>query len=246
MQKSEAVLFLAGFGAISATLAFIIADFLGYPAHTNLVLSSTLLFSPALIFVHACVRLTTPNALCFLVASLLYGYIIEQLGLQFGAFGGAYEYDARFPTINNVPYLVPLYWFVFLYLGFALFNSPLRGAFAVLAIDISSDPLHVFVGNWRWLAPGGYFGVPLGNFVGWLVFSYIFLVLAKAVLKSNNLPSSNFEQKLPFFFYNALAVLFLWAGFRLGIPLFTLPGVTLMAYISYTHWREQRAKRIIT
>ena len=90
----------------------------------------------------------------------------------------------------GVPLIVPLYWAVFIYLGYSITTSFLvwtgrqkpsrRGkdlavllllilldGLAVVAIDLLMDPLMVFYGKWFWSQGGPYFGVPVGNFVAW-------------------------------------------------------------------------------
>ena len=58
--------------------------------------------------------------------------------------------------------------------------STLTATFAVL-YDLYLDPIAVHLGIWIWSNPGPWFGVPIGNFVGWWlitfssVYSYIFL-----------------------------------------------------------------------
>jgi putative membrane protein len=81
-----------------------------------------------------------------------------------------------------VPLLVPAAWFAMALparevahgaLGSA--STPRRrialGAFALTAWDLFLDPQMVGEGYWRWHRRGRYRGIPLSNFMGWLVVS---------------------------------------------------------------------------
>lgn len=92
----------------------------------------------------------------------------------------------------GVPLPVIIYWAVFIYAAYSISNSfifwqgmekPSRenkniallgklvalDVFTVLAIDLILDPVLVHTGNWQWERPGVYFGIPLGNFTGWMI-----------------------------------------------------------------------------
>jgi uncharacterized membrane protein len=92
----------------------------------------------------------------------------------------------------GVPLPVVFYWAVFIYAAYSISNSFLvwqskekpsyknkdikllgkliaLDLWVVLAIDLMMDPLLVESGNWQWEKPGIYFGVPLGNFIGWMI-----------------------------------------------------------------------------
>jgi len=50
----------------------------------------------------------------------------------------------------------------------------------VLVIDLFMDPLEVWKGAWTWVNGGPYFGVPIGNFVGWFTVA----VLSSGIFRS--------------------------------------------------------------
>lgn len=104
-------------------------------------------------------------------------------------FGGAYSYPAQ-AGVFGVPFPIIAYWAVFIYTGYWLVTTflywfgkqkPSRGrgslltlglvvladGLAVTAIDLFMDPVSVRAGSWTWAHGGPYFGVPIGNFVGW-------------------------------------------------------------------------------
>jgi putative membrane protein len=94
--------------------------------------------------------------------------------------------------IFNVPIEVAFFWAVFIYTGYCITTSflywlnkdkpnhiqknfsllpllILLDGFFVVAIDLFMDPLEVKAGAWRWLDGGTYYGIPIGNFVGWFL-----------------------------------------------------------------------------
>ena len=169
----------------------IILHFLGLALPVNssdyLLLSLPFL----IIFLHAIWTLSFRRGIAFLLLACLTGFTFEFFGLKYGAFfGGRYLYSPHSLKILTVPLSVILYWGVFIYTGYCLTNSflfwqnkekPSRhqknpfsllplillDVFIVVAIDLFMDPLQVKSGSWTWLSPGPYFGIPLGNFLGW-------------------------------------------------------------------------------
>jgi len=108
----------------------------------------------------------------------------EAIGAATGFPFGAYRYTAALqPQLAQVPLLVPLAWLMLLPLAWAVAQAvvgsarPLRftlaTALAFTAWDLFLDPHMVSWGFWMWAAPGGYFGIPWTNFLGWLLVSAV-------------------------------------------------------------------------
>jgi putative membrane protein len=57
--------------------------------------------------------------------------------------------------------------------GKTLIVSIIFDGLFVLAIDLFMDPVEVRQGAWTWINGGPYFGVPIGNFIGWFVVAII-------------------------------------------------------------------------
>ncbi|MCX6993175.1 MAG: carotenoid biosynthesis protein [Kiritimatiellaeota bacterium] len=144
-----------------------------------------------LLLFHSFYTLSAARGIMFIVIASATGLIMEILGLKNGViFGGHYIYQSNQPTIASVPLSVVLFWAVFIYTGYCMVNSfliwtnrekpnikhnnywllPLlivADGLIVVAIDLFMDPLEVYAGNWRWLEGGPYYGIPVGNFIGW-------------------------------------------------------------------------------
>lgn len=208
----------------------------------------------ALFVVHILWALGVFRGALFMLLSALIGLVFEIFGVTRGIFfGGVYLYDSQNlgPLFFGVPILVPLFWSIFVYMGYALISSslawlgkdkPAKGdtsrwalpllvlldGVAVVAIDLFMDPLMVHAGNWTWRSGGLYFGVPIGNFVGW----FIVTVLSTGTFRTIEYLFPRHDKKkndifmlLPVLGYGTLCmILFLYA---LRIHLFGLAAVGL-------------------
>lgn len=145
-----------------------------------------------LLIVHAHISLSLFRSIFFILLAAGVGTLMECIGLKYGVFfGGNYVYKPQL-TLFTVPVSVIFYWAVFIYTGYCLTNSFLywlkqskpniknRGilklivlilldGYFVTAIDLFMDPIAVKSGSWKWLEGGPYFGIPIGNFIGWFI-----------------------------------------------------------------------------
>jgi putative membrane protein len=125
-----------------------------------------------------------------------FGYAIETTGVVTGfPYGPFYYGDALGPKLAGlVPYLLPLSW-VPLVLGAVAATAPasvpqgkegprrrvvwvLSAAVLLTLVDGVLDPGATSLGFWAWPEGGPYYGVPVTNFLGWLLSS----TLAAAIL----------------------------------------------------------------
>jgi uncharacterized membrane protein len=124
----------------------------------------------------------------------------EWIGSHTGLLFGAYRYTSLLqPQIVGVPLLIPIAWFMLLppswviaqhILGHRVQRWRRQVAVAVLsaaaltAWDLYLDPQMVARGFWVWAQPGGYFGIPWSNYVGWFVTAFLItLIIRPAPLK---------------------------------------------------------------
>ncbi|HSW98317.1 MAG TPA: carotenoid biosynthesis protein [Candidatus Saccharimonadales bacterium] len=144
----------------------------------------------ALLVLHACWVLTVRRGLAFILLAAFVGWAAEAISLHYGTlFGGEYRYPTQ-AGLFGVPFAIIAYWAIFIYSGYWLvttfrywlgkkkpdykqsslalvFLLVLADGLAVTAIDLFMDPISVRGGSWSWTHGGAYFGVPVGNFVGW-------------------------------------------------------------------------------
>lgn len=117
-------------------------------------------------------------------------WTVEFVGSHTGIPFGLYHYTDRLqPQIGAVPLLIPLAWLMMLPPAWAIADRITGGkrdwtfiavsALAFTAWDLFLDPQMVQWNFWTWDQPGGYFGIPLVNFVGWLLASALLTRLAR-------------------------------------------------------------------
>jgi putative membrane protein len=163
------------------------------PNATPIVTVSLLLFS----LLHGYITLGAPNTLIFFAISAIVSWTLEEVGVRTGLVYGPYHYsDMLGAKLGEVPLLIPLAWFMMIYPSFVLANlivdrrptsrrgSPrhvlalsLVSAIVMTAWDLPMDPQMSGAGNWIWERGGAYFGVPLHNFAGWLLTTFIVYLL---------------------------------------------------------------------
>lgn len=116
---------------------------------------------------------------------LIATWSIEAVGLATGFPFGNYAYTSKLlPQSSGVPWLIPIAWLMMLPPAWAVAATIIDSirssyqriiwivfagisGFAFTAWDLYLDPQMVARGLWYWETPGGYFGIPWGNFAGW-------------------------------------------------------------------------------
>lgn len=112
----------------------------------------------------------------FLATSVVYGVLLEQLVIvAFESY--RYSLEDFLLTLGDVPLVIGFGWAAIIYSGFHLGERlgvsrrvrPLFVALYALHVDVAIDAVAVRVPFWTWTPPGPWFGVPLGNFLGWFL-----------------------------------------------------------------------------
>lgn len=155
----------------------------GPPDDTAWAAPAFLALACAAMFVFAGKRQAVDYVLCGVI-----GFAAEVMGVAFGIPFGSYEYTSVLaPHLFGVPLVLFCAWIVvFAYareiVGFAVqsrWTAALLVAALMTAFDLLIDPLAAGpMGFWRWEHTGGYFGIPLTNFAGWFVVSFVIAVVA--------------------------------------------------------------------
>jgi len=147
-------------------------------------------------------RLTT--AFFVVSAAISWGY--EQAGVMTGLVFGAYHYtDYLGPKLGDVPLLIPLAWFMMIYPSFVIANMAIDGrsigtargalrpaqlvrlaaasAAVMTAWDLVIDPIlsGPSARAWIWETGGPYFGIPVQNYLGWLLTTFTVYLVYLAV-----------------------------------------------------------------
>jgi len=109
--------------------------------------------------------------------------------------------------------------------GINRFVTPVAAAFIITGYDFSYDPIgSTVLQMWTYRFPGGYFGVPLSNFLGWLFTSWVFFQ-AFALLE-RRFPGQAGVTGTRLFW---LLPCFIWGGMALQYPIKFLSAPAGMA-----------------
>jgi len=125
-----------------------------------------------------------PRVLGVAAVVVALSWLVEFVGSHTGLPFGRYHYTPRLqPQLGGVPWLIPLAWLMMLPPSWAVATLITGGASRWLtalvagavftAWDLFLDPQMVHWGFWEWEQPGGYFGIPWLNFVGWILASAV-------------------------------------------------------------------------
>jgi len=150
----------------------------------------------AFALVHGAIRYGVRGLIVFVVICLVVSNIMENASIRTGFPFGHYYYTANLgPKLFLVPALIGPAYFGAGYLAWTLANVvlheadrrrdmtsivglPIVAAFMMTSWDLCFDPSSSTVAhNWIWLNGGGYFGVPLVNYLGWFLTVFLFYQL---------------------------------------------------------------------
>jgi putative membrane protein len=182
-------------------------------AYVALVLLSTVVLFPISIplvvllsvsfaLIHGALRYRWSGIVTFIVIALVVSNILENTSILTGfPFGHYYYTDALGPKLFLVPLLIGPAYVATGYLAWVLstihvgdvradssalsvFAVPLIASFLMVAWDLCMDPARSTVQRWWiWEQGGGYFGVPLTNYLGWFLTVYVFFQLFAVYLR---------------------------------------------------------------
>lgn len=165
---------------------------------------SALLFLEGALVLLACVLLSGwRRALTAGLLIIVLSYLVEAVGVNTGFPFGAYLYtDTLWPRLpGGVPLAVMFAWLLIVLgaynwvrvIGSRLGRALLGGILGTL-LDLAIEPVAAHVVHyWQWFAPGplNYYGVPLANFVTWLIVIFLLLLLVESIFPRNDKAHNN-------------------------------------------------------
>jgi putative membrane protein len=182
---------------------------------------------------HATYLLGRRTAFAFFVAAVVLGWTAEQIGVTTGLVFGPYHYtDVLGHKLGAVPLLIPVIWFMVVYLSYVLSNLiagdgpaghyhhishavwlSVLGALIATAYDLTLDPYmsQEPIRAWVWDAGGPYYGIPAQNFRGWIAVAFVIQLLMRLIHRhTGNLAlgqaKNHYIAGLPIVFYAILWV----------------------------------------
>ena len=197
---------------ISYLAATFIFPFLNVP--TLIYAGLIVLLGSGFAVVHGVMRYGIRGMLVFIATCLLISNILENLSIQTGFPFGFYHYtDLLGPKLFAVPLLIGPAYFSTGYLSWTIANVflnktdqklnnltlvflPVIASFIMVMWDVVMDPTSSTINKlWIWHDGGGFFGVPLTNYLGWFLTVYIFFqIFAFYLFKLKRVNEGNFPK----------------------------------------------------
>jgi putative membrane protein len=143
---------------------------------------------------HAALSYGWKDALALFAICLVITFAMENLGAATGFPFGHYHFEVgtNLPHVGAIPVIVGPLWFGMGYFSwvvaatllgaqarphrkFELMALPVVAAFVMTQWDVVIDPPESTISKaWIWHDGGAHFGVPLSNYLGWLLTSWLF------------------------------------------------------------------------
>jgi uncharacterized membrane protein len=123
--------------------------------------------------------------------------------------------------------------------GWRFVTLPLLASGVMTAWDVAMDPIWSTVGHlWIWKQGGGFFGVPVTNYFGWLLTNYVICLLFVLLVQRESGRNENSEVENVPLSYWRIAVMFYAitaaGNLMLGIP---TPRHPVVSDAAGTAWR---------
>jgi len=209
----------------------------------------------AFALIHGALRYRWSGVVTFLVICLVVSNILENTSILTGFPFGHYYY-----TVGPKLFLVPLFigpaYFGTGYLAWVLatvligevrskgswfttFAVPFIASFMMVAWDLSMDPTSSTIQHiWIWEQGGGYFGVPLTNFLGWFFTVYVIFQLFALFLHFRKAASEK-TRPLPRSYYAQAIILYGVLGLTFVLSYLVSSGNTLVTDAVGVVWQTR-------
>jgi putative membrane protein len=175
------------------------------------------------------------GVLLLMILSIL-PVIVEGVAVWTGYPYGGFEYGERLGWLlfGVVPPTISFAYLPIL-LGSLYFASKKSGKFFIfcflasifnLLVDLVIDPAAVRIGFWSYTSGGFYFGVPLSNFLGWLITGFIYASIFYFIVEKKFFPLPSMVS------ISLIWILSFWSGYLILVNLL-LPALLGLAICSY-------------
>ena len=196
---------------------------------------------------HGSQNLGWKKTLLLLLLTFTISLLFECVGVATGKVYGPYYYTDKlgYKFLGLVPLLIPVAWFMMTYPSYVIasrvvpsFKSTWMwrlvvagvGALVMTAWDLAMDPMMVAGDHWVWEEAGAYFGIPIQNYLGWWVTTFVtfwlFLTLAR-IRPQQNTTDDSFLQ-LAVWSYAIVGVSTILTDFLFGLQGPALVGIFAM------------------
>ncbi len=200
-----------------------------FPNHIPVLI--LILMPLAFALLHGAQRYKWSGIITFLVMCLVVSNLLENTSILTGFPFGHYYYTSRLgPKLFLVPLVIGPAYFGTGYLAWVLstvligdvrpkasafttFAVPFMASFMMVAWDLGMDPTSSTIRHlWIWEQGGGYFGVPLTNYLGWFFTVYVFFQLFALYLRFRKASSDGEEPTFKRSYYAQAIVMYAVIG----------------------------------
>lgn len=190
----------------------------------------------------------------FFAVSAVISFLLEEIGVRTGLIFGPYHYSEMLGAkLGHVPVLIPLAWFMMIYPSWRVAQAILRlahatslgvitavaliAAFVMTGWDTVMDPGMAAAGNWIWEQGGAYFGVPLHNYFGWLLTTFLVYWITGLAWRSVKHKGTvgPFFASLPVLVYSLFATRYVLTNHIAALQLVALFSMGLPALLALLH-----------
>lgn len=206
---------------------------------------------------HAVLTKGWKHSLIMFGLSFVVAFSAEALGVNFGLVFGHYYYSKLLGvSLFGVPFLAALAWEPIVYAAFCISDmlSPrvaslpslskqiglllliaAIGALATTAWDMMIDPIAVSQGWWVWVGGGAYMpyvanGVPIQNFLGWLIVAFVINLIYRKV--ADGVAQPNRSATLTLYGPITLYISLYLTSFGVAITILHRPEVALIGTLA--------------
>src|SRR5215467_695654 len=207
---------------------------------------------------HGALRYTWSGMFIFLVMCLVVSNLLENTSILTGfPFGHYYYTDVLGPKLFFVPLLIGPAYFATGYLAWVLgtvlvgaigrtssafttFAVPFIASFAMVAWDLGFDPTASTINHaWIWEQGGGYFGVPLTNYLGWFFTVYVFFQLFALFLRLRRTDSKEEASAFPRSYYVQAIIMYAVIGLAVVVAYLSGSGNMLVTDAMGVVWQTR-------
>lgn len=224
-----------------------------FPLHIPIPL--VLLIPVVFGLIHGALHYKWSGILTFIVICLVVSNLLENTSILTGFPFGHYHYtDDLGPKLFLVPLLIGPAYFATGYLAwvigtvlvgdvrhkgsrFTTFAVPFIASFAMVAWDLGFDPTASTIHHtWIWEQGGGYFGVPLTNYLGWFFTVYVFFQVFALFLRWRRTGSAEEASAFPRLYYVQALIMYAVIGLAFVVAYLGSGGNTLVTDAAGVVW----------
>jgi putative membrane protein len=238
------------------TLYNLVSLYAGYPYQPFFTPLLTLL---AFVFAlqHGSQNLGWKRTLLLLLLTFSVSLLFECLGVLTGMVYGPYHYTDKlgYKFLGLVPLLIPVAWFMVTYPSYVIANRVVPsiksswvwrlavagvGAVVMTAWDLVMDPMMVAGDHWVWEQAGAYFGIPLHNYLGWWLTTFVtfWLFLTLARFRPGQVSANASFDRLAILSYAIVGLSTILTDFLFGLHGPALVGIFAMLPWVIAGWKK--------